>query len=1114
MGIYGIDYYAGTRFGRDPLLVRPDFSVAPFAAMPIDYQRLQLTWKIPPSTDCTQLCLLRNAWNIPQDETDGIALIPENLPSTTLPPLGDVTRYQSSNNVPAFLDVNPQPGINYYSMFGYDNKNSTPDNPIWIRCTDLIALLPVNYNNGDSLYNLLPGCYRDLDMVLVDPYNPWSSHSFNFSEDNTPPLQRYLNLIGFQLDFLRTEVDTLLNVNNADLISGALLPLLGYELGMINEPEIGMQQERALVGNAVHLYKLKGSGRGITEFSALLTSYPTMLAHKGYNLLLTRDDSIGESSIGTWEPSPAWGLWNSAFWTTDWAPATPFPGVGSPNLGLKLNYGPVWPDPVSSFPVDVNGDTLFPLDTLNPPYGGSWDPYNPTGISISVGQACNVDISTGAIPTLDFLSETDQPGSITWELSIYSPATRTIQLSVWADDGTGVPIQVVAPQNFTTVYDEWTRFRVSGPVTFGEVYNGFSNGEPNQNIPLTGPWNGQTEMVTINGAVWHRAPGNTFANVTTPEPVYVVDMKPSPSIVFGDGFTGTVPPNGAEITITYGHYDFLRPRLVIEGVQPFEVHQITLCCAWATVSANVGLYVPYYDYPRDIKVVLEPQSANLLANPLTTFAHGLDGWGCTSNDPLNINNVVTPQQWSFEGGTSSGYMPGPNTTLTPSPLGAEDGILCLAMTATAAGDISALSPSGINYAPDGTPGWWRLAWGSNDAGGNAYQVRTNFESSGPGRQCHVTYSWYDVAGNPLGTSTVGPITDGQGYGTYCSGTIVAPQKAVYLGNVTPYVAACAAGETHYVDDVWVQGLPLWGELTVNNTATVPHGTDALQVKVIEAPAQPPGCTVWAGTVTQFTPPQLPATGWFVDPNKDWFGGNRFGTTKTMYWFKDPVSGNATWSFVSGGSYFGIANTWMGGDWFPQPKVTQTANLVGFTAYPQQWLNFSIYAQALITTDALMEIGFRWYFADNTSVEEWMLHNPDNTWTTEPGARPVTLTDKLVRYDVSGEAPYQAITGNPPVLVFAFCRFPNAISGDLYLLNSALLAMGPTAPPFDDATLHPGSPDWIIDDKGSSFYYRRRAPRTARLRAEMYRWIPMGATYSLLFGSSMTEPAYDPTVWPP
>jgi len=1124
MGIYGIDYYAGTRFGRDPSIVRPDFSVAPFVSLALDYRQLQLTWNRPSSTDCTMLQLVRNNWNLPQDETDGFLLFPAgwNEVATRPPlmdPLGLLTQYQPVGNQISFIDANAQSGWNYYTMFGWDSVNK-----LWIRCTDLITILPVNYSNGNTLYNLLPGCYRDLDMVLVDPYNPWAEKDYwteFVARDTTPPLQRYLNLLGFQLDFLRTEIDTLLDVNNADRVSGALLPLLGYQLGMVKEPEIGMQQERALVGNAIHLYKLKGSGRGITEFSALLTSYPTMLAHKGYNLLLTRDDSVFETSVGTWGPSPSWGLWGPSFWSTLWAPPTPFPTMGSTNLGLRLtpisnlySANLMMTDPISAFPPNPTDplSTVFPADTLNPPYGYGGDSDSPTGLEIYVGEGCNVDISTGAIPTLDFLSEIDQPGNITWELQIWSPVTRTIQLSVWGDDGSSVPIQVVAPQSFTTTFEEWTRFRVTGPVTFGETVNVISNGTAGQTIALLGPYNAQRETVQVNNVIWHRAPGNAFANVqpTDDQHVYIVQTKgvPNPTIVFGDGIAGAIPPSGDRITVLYGHYDFLRPRLVIENMAAGEKQYITLCCAWATVPDNIGTYVPYYDYPRDIKVILEPQQANLLANPLTTFSHGLDGWGCTSNDPLNINNVITPQQWSFEGGTVSGFTAGPNTDIIPSSAGAEDGVLCLAMTAQGTGDISAISPAGI-----GT-GWWKLAWDGNDAGGLQYQVRVNFQSSGTGRQCHVTYSWYDRTGAPLGTSTVGPITDTALSGTYCSGSITAPPGAVYLGTITPYVAACAAGETHYIDDVWVQGLPLWGELTVNQTSALPNKSKgALQVKVIEAPSDPPGCTVWGGTVTQFTPPPTPLAGWFVDAYGDWFGGNRYGTTKTMNWFTDPVSGQPQWSFVSGGSYLGVANSWMGGDWFPQPHVQQTANLVGFTAFPDQWLNFSIYAQALATSGPAMEFGFRWYYPDTTSIERVMIQDVTGTWQPQ-SYRSVVLSNSLQRYDVAGEAPYQPESGVAPNLVFIFCRFPDAQKDDLFLLNSALLSLGAQAPPFDDATLHPGSPDYVIDDKGSSFYYRRRAPRTARLRAEMYRWIPMGSTYSLEFGSSMTEPAYDPTTWPP
>ena len=267
MGTYGVDYFGDTRFGRDPALIRPDFSVDPFTYNPLDYATLHLTWARPPSTDCTQLQLVRNQWNLPQDETDGVVVF-SDLVSRPL----------------SYSDGQAGAGFNYYTMWGWDAANS-----VWVRCTDLIALLPLRWGYGDRFYSLLPAAYRDQDWVLVDPYNPWVAPALspgqsytvqggdtlasvatlfnttitalaasnNITDDSdlfigqvlaiptnpsvapTPPLQRFLAMLGFELDFIRTELESLMSVNDAMHCSGALLPLLQYQFGLPNSPRSG-----------------------------------------------------------------------------------------------------------------------------------------------------------------------------------------------------------------------------------------------------------------------------------------------------------------------------------------------------------------------------------------------------------------------------------------------------------------------------------------------------------------------------------------------------------------------------------------------------------------------------------------------------------------------------------------------------------------------------------------------------------------------------------------------------------------------------------------------------------------------------------------------------------
>jgi tail protein P2 I len=823
VGVYGIDLYGQGRFGRDPSLVRPDFSVDPFQAIPLDYSTLHLTWQKPQSSACTFLRLVRNPRNLPQDEDDGLYLWGS---ATTTP------TYAEPVQRPANLtDLDLDSGFLYYTMWGWDSVNS-----IWVRCSDLIALVPINWGYGYRLYNLMPMAYRDRDIVLVDPYNPWPV------DNPRPPLQRYLSLLGFQIDFIRTELESLMSVNDAQNCSGALLPLMAQQLGLQNEPEIGMQQERQLTSNAIHLYKLKGSPRGISEFTSLLTSYPmSVLSHHGYNLLLCRDDSIAETSIGTWQAWPP--------------PVTRFPGVVG-NTGLTLTQNPN----MLTGPTAVAGMTN-PLETYPGFNPGPNPPYNYSGIQARVTGGGDIYITTARVPVTDFMSSSYGPGTVTWRIQIWSSVSRQVSLSLWGDNGSGTAVQILAPQTFTETAGHWTVMTVTGPI------NPYPNG------------------------------------LGQPAAFY-----------------------------------WVLPRIRIIGTAANESHYLTLMGLWPCTPSDLGVNTPIYDYPRDVKITLSPQSSNLLSNPLTSFANGFDG----------LTAAIDPLQASINMSCS----------LQIHYVSAEDPALLFAVN---------------------------------------------------------------------GTGSLQVITTG------------------------------------------------------------PNGT------------------VWFGSVGSFSVPQPPyPQGWFSDPNHDWFGGSAPSQPLSRPWM-DPIY---SWHFENN-QYFSLGAPIISGNWFPTPaQPPLNGNLVPFNVPPYQPFNFSVYSryvQVLDPSNAVMLMGFRWYY-------------PDGTWTET--TTQYTVGSSFQRYSIAPSDPNQAWMGIPPTepltnaqptTMFPFVRFPYGQQAN-FLLNSAMLSPGTQTPPYFDFSLYSGNSDYIPDSHGASYYFRHFKPRHLRLAAELYRWIPMGASHTEIFAAEAVLPPLDPTLW--
>jgi hypothetical protein len=859
MAVYGIDFYGVGRFGVDPATVRPDFSVAPFTSTPLDYSTLHLTWSNPPSTDCAYLRLVRNPANLPQDEDDGVQVFDVSVFADTVPEapssvFGDPNDAVVTGSITQLTDMYLSQGFVYYSMFGWSTSEG-----IWIRCTDLVAMVPINWGYGYHLYSLLPMAYRDADIVLVDPYNPWPV------DGAQPPLQRYLQLIGFQFDFLRTELESLMSINDAQNCSGALLPVMMQQFGLVHEPEMGMQQERQLVQNAIHLYKYKGSPRGITEFTSILTSYPaTTLVHHGYNELLCLDDGVMADAIGTWQ---------------NWPPAgTNFPTITGTALGMTFTQIPSLPaagttNPLTTYPSD------FP--TLSPA-------YNNTGLSIHATGAGDLYATTAGIPITDFMSQNWGAGAITFTIQLWSSVARQVYLSLWGDVGDGVPFQIVAPTLFTETAGQWT-------------------------------------LMTL----------------TAPEGT--VNPYPGPPAASGQGGIGPTVPTGP------ANYYWIYPRVRIVGAAANEYHYMTLCALWPCLERQVGIDTPVYDYPRDIKILLQPTQSNLLSNTLTMF-----------NRP---------------------------------------------------------NPSG-----------------------------------GPPTELLIGFDGLCTAADPLAKA-----------GTTCN-LVYRPASLEDPPELQPV-----------------------------------NGNAALEVDTTG-----PGATVWFGTVTNWSAPPPTPLGWFATTGQ-WFNGAIEGTNPRP-WF-DPTY---SW-FVTNQFWFGVGSAWVNGLWFSQPaQPPMNCNLLPFQVNAGQPFNFSVYAQYITVQDpsnAVMQLGFRWYY-------------PDGTWVEVTDTQ--QITDQYVQYSIApsggpfslGDPPAEAITGILPTTVFPFVRFTSAQLAR-FLLNSAMLSPTESLQPYMDASSESSaSGDYVPDPvSNASYIYPRRTPRVARLTAEMYRWVPMGSTYTITYAAGAVTPPLDPTLWP-
>ena len=277
MARYGFDYYGNSFYGASSLI---SFDAAPFTAIGSNYREITLGWNSPAGS-WAKIRLVRNSYGFPITPFDGVTLLSVFKNS-------DPTSYVDTSGL-------SEGAFYYYSIFVFETTQYS-----WVRAGDAIGLSVKDHGNNVRMYSYLPEVMKVEKVFTVD------------TNLNNPALSSVLNLFGFQLDYFQTLTDLLIQRYDLEKVGGALLPSMLKQFGLEYEPEIGFQQSRILVRDAIQLYKEKGSLQGLREYVKAFSGFavpavfdvpnPTIdgitISH---NLMLDYNDSSFEESIGHWE---------------------------------------------------------------------------------------------------------------------------------------------------------------------------------------------------------------------------------------------------------------------------------------------------------------------------------------------------------------------------------------------------------------------------------------------------------------------------------------------------------------------------------------------------------------------------------------------------------------------------------------------------------------------------------------------------------------------------------------------------------------------------------------------------------------------------------------------
>ena len=144
----------------------------------------------------------------------------------------------------------------YYGLFlRYEDLASS-----WFeRVANVYIQIPRYYQSLENLWQRIPEYYRALDY-----------------SDANGDLRRFLSLFGWELDRVRTLIDSLVSINDPSTSPTPALDAVAAQLGIpTNSVEIGTSRLRNILANVFNLRQRKGTADGIASFIAAITGCRT-----------------------------------------------------------------------------------------------------------------------------------------------------------------------------------------------------------------------------------------------------------------------------------------------------------------------------------------------------------------------------------------------------------------------------------------------------------------------------------------------------------------------------------------------------------------------------------------------------------------------------------------------------------------------------------------------------------------------------------------------------------------------------------------------------------------------------------------------------------------------
>lgn len=246
-----------------------------FEAIPVAYGVVDLRWgaTLVPVAD------LSNTPGVVQATEVLIVYSPQGAPQTVLG--GDVLVSTASASEYVHSSTALQGKWAYYSLF--IRYQSSAGDDFYALTASLEVLVPYPYGSTLDLWNRIPAYYRELDLGIGTEVVDGSDDDLYNLVTLPPgkvvgPLFRFLSIVGFDMDLMRTMCDHIMVARDPYLAESDSLDELAKQVGLpIRSVDLGGERLRTILNNYVSLTRGKGTKASLERLGSAISGSEVVL---------------------------------------------------------------------------------------------------------------------------------------------------------------------------------------------------------------------------------------------------------------------------------------------------------------------------------------------------------------------------------------------------------------------------------------------------------------------------------------------------------------------------------------------------------------------------------------------------------------------------------------------------------------------------------------------------------------------------------------------------------------------------------------------------------------------------------------------------------------------